>query len=231
MPEHVEHGECGCWGCIQAAEAHSSLRSSVTLLTEDHHALLPGAEFQTGKEQALLEQLENAKTPSGEGGGSSGTAGSPCDLTAVDLQGALVRELAEWSVEAGASQRSSGSLAGSVIWANREAVSLGPEQMASLGEMLRRWVLRIRDLLDPPRMTPIDGQCPLCAAADVGWMDEDGAMVRAPALVAVWSGPRIDHVTCRACDGVWPRTAFIELAAQVNPDLLGRVLRGEAVIR
>lgn len=233
MPEHVESGQCGCWGCLQEAELRNSLRSSVTLLTSAHHAVMPSGseEFRTGMEDALLDQLEAAKDPSGEGGGSSGSAkGAPCDLTAVDLEERFRRELARWSDRWGASQRAGGSLSGSVIWAHRESGRLSPEAADTLAKALRSWVSLIQDMLHPPRQTPLDGRCPVCQAVEVQAQDDEGRPVRKAALVAVWDQARIDHVICRHCESVWQRPEFLDLATSMSPDLLANLLRGEASV-
>lgn len=218
MPEHVDGGQCGCWGCVQAVETRRRVLDSVELLTRRHQVIAgPELEYRVGWEEPLLVQLEQAKVPSGEGGGSSGTAGSPCDLGAVDLEAQFASEL---GVLTGAADRSAGQR---LVERVPAAVSLAGDDLVLLellGQCLREWVVRIKDLLEPQRRTPVDMQCPQCAAVEASSVDEVDGVVHAAAMVAVWSGERIDHITCCACGALWMREQFVALALSARPDLL-----------
>lgn len=239
MPEHVESGVCGCWGCLWETETRSGLADSVLLLTEDHSRLVSVEGVpERHTEVAMLVLLEQAKSPSGEGGGSSGSAaGAPADVSAVDLQQSMERGLAQWwrlygrgvapaapGVDLASRVRAASGVADAMAW---DAQAPGVEALADL---FRSWVLSIRDLLEPPRTTPIDAPCPYCLQleAEAGGPDEEGAASRCHALVAVWAGPRVDHVRCNLCASAWPRTQFLQLAQQLKPELLAALLNPEA---
>ena len=97
MPEHVEGPSCGCWGCVEEAEARSRLLDSVTLLAQEHKRLVVIEDQpQVLTADQLLVQLAQALRPPGEAGGSSGTAGAPVDVAALDLVSMIERESAAW---------------------------------------------------------------------------------------------------------------------------------------
>lgn len=238
MPEHIETGPCGCWACIQETEARSSIRDSARLLCEDHQVLLQDESGdRLATEEALLIQLVKAKTPSGEGGGSSGAAaGAPLDLAALDLERLIQHQGNTWLswAQAGAQERQSLTLlvqlvvarAAELSWAAGEEGTLINQISLLMGE----WVTRIRDLLDPPRRTPLDAACPVCGARERVVEGEDGETSRSSALVAMWSGHRVDHVLCRLCTSFWPRAGFVDLAVRLDPGLLARLTQQEASV-
>lgn len=95
----------------------------------------------------------------------------------------------------------------------RKRVFTSSESGSALS-FVARWVGRIREYFDPPKVVPIPEPCPECGTRYVEW-EHDGELLRQPALVR-----EMDRVTgaairakCAACPAEWGPDEFMRLAA------------------
>ena len=235
MPEHkTDDPTCGCYGCIAEWEVKSIARDSLALLAQERVRVDLVAPDEIGRrtppvELPLLLQLKMAAESKGSERGASGArrSGLPVDLVAMELLAGIGRGLHVDAVDLGArDELSSEDLFEDALALLAVVGSVDPGILASRAVVWRGWVVQIQAYLSPERRTPVPGVCPAEGCGQAEWFsyDEDGDMVSAPALMALWEGDRVDAVMCSCCFAVWPRGQLWELGQALGQGLDWRTL-------
>lgn len=235
MPEHVANDPtCYCYGCVSEWEVKSMARDSLTILAQGrvrYDALEAGelGERKPPVELPLLLQLKMAAESKGSERSSAGArrSGLPVDLVAMELLSGIGRGLHLDAVELGArDEMASEDLFEDALALLAVVGSVDPGVLASRAVVWRGWVAQIQAYLSPERRTPVPGVCPAEGCGQAEWFsyDEDGDMVSAPALMALWEGDRVDAVMCSCCFAVWPRGQLWELGQALGQGLDWRTL-------
>jgi len=168
----------------------------------------PVIETRTVTVRAVLAELRESVTPSGQGGGGGRGTGLPLSLEALDVLDRVVGTAADWLHLAGLTARAAPHGVDPVHDAMRRLAAHGwsdPAQPAQLARILARLTGQARALLsgDAEQGYARDTRCPRCQAWDVvetvdGWEQPH------PPLLPVARAGRYAGVRCTACWAWWP---------------------------
>ena len=184
----------------------------------------------------LLEQLQEAVHPSGEGrGGSSGSVGSgaPLDVTAL----ALLCQVKDEAIHLSWLARSTPGvltvrpgLGGFTLAERIRWTAAALDGQAAEAEMLatvRGWTASIERLFDPPRVVALRGaECPACGIARTPVLNRDlDEFVDVPALTIVQG--QTPRASCAECGAEWHGPEVVDLAVQLGaPPSVAHLLAG-----
>jgi uncharacterized protein with PIN domain len=223
-----------------------SFMSLINRLTEPHPVTLvrdSGTEYPM--HEGLLQQLRAAVFSGMEGGGAGSAFGSkpPIDAGATDLLDAIDYQAAEALIALTGRPAPYGRTEDYVLeW----AATVDPEKRVivtnaatrsdetvyreraeyTAHSLAARWVRRIEEFFNPPRVRPIQAPCPDCKTRFVA-RDKDGQRVQADALnIYFRADGAVDSARCSACQAEWWPGAFIDLAPRVGAAAIPELARG-----
>lgn len=180
----------------------------------EHHTVPP-----------LLAQLRDAVFGGMEStGGSSLGAKLPISAAALDLYMLIDREIAEVWAETfdrvpGAEHPERLLSAWAALLREDSIVTAG-DRAYKAGELVDRFVRKIEDFFNPPRLSEIQADCFVCNERYV-YTRMDGQDVRSSALIFTRSrdtGATVD-ARCMACGTVWLPAQFDYLADKIGIDV------------
>lgn len=177
-------------------EAHLEAARNTLARLVAHEQRVAAQRATTAALPCLLEQLRDAVTSTGGGGGASaGVHRSPIGLAAVELLRTIQVEV-----------RSHGELLVDDLRA------WTPGDVAAAADHAEAWVEAARTLLNPPRRWTHPGACPDCGARTATVTDDSGQLVRRPAI-------EFDRATARArclrCPARWTTEGQLRQLARV----------------
>lgn len=181
-------------------------------------------------EPPLLQQLYEARVPSGEsGGGGRGESRTPLALAVVDMLAAIEGEARGLLDALGKHVRLLGVLTMARMIQNMLPDVEDAALLEQVATMTRSWCVRVDELLHPVRKTPLDKECPSCGYAVYSvWSDDGDGLVRRSCLSAVWDGDRVDRVECGYCGAFWARHEMWEVISPSERAHALHVLSGVA---
>lgn len=199
----------------------TELMRVVDVLTKPHTVIVDdrsGRFLGSREEAALLVKLRAAVASNIGGQGGQGAPGNqrvPLNVGASDLLNRITADVREWyGRETDYTDSNHGKPAVEVTlrqwfirYVNRyRSKQITDEGMFGQVREIERWVLQIRDLLDPPFRFPLTAPCPVCGQAWVERFatDDPSELERIRALNAV-ERERIEdsYVVCNGCEKVW----------------------------
>jgi len=223
-----------------------SFMSLINRLTEPHRVTLvrdAGTEYPM--HEGLLQQLRAAVFSGMEGGGSGSAFGSkpPIDAGAADLLNAIDHQAAEALVALTGRPVPYGRAEDYVVeWARTvdpdkrvvvtSAATTSTETVYreraeyTAHSLAARWVRRIEEFFNPPRIRPIQAPCPDCHTRFVARV-KDGQIIQADALnIYFRADGAVDSARCSSCQAEWWPGAFIDLAPRVGAAAIPELERG-----
>lgn len=197
----------------------SELVETAGLLTREHTRRTTTEDGEVyGTEPALLDILRGLVTPSGagnggsDGGGSGGGSRPPISLDALDLWQSITRIVDTCWPGNGDAAYVRVPLA---IKLNAWVVhTTDPAAEATLLTLCRRWVVQIREAIEPSKRMPLTGACPVCDKTHVELIDEEGL---AKYKTALWAYPDAVPVyaQCMVCEARWENGQLHDLGAHL----------------
>lgn len=172
----------------------------------------------TGQEPALLALLEqaiSADTSGASGGAGRSRTGAPVDVTALALWTEITQCIGDhWPGRGDLAQAKTHPIRRLQLWAERVADT---EDEWHLLEMCDYWHSQIRDLLEPPKQTALQGvACPVCKTDKIAKVDEDGGRSYGPILLVHLSETPV-RAECLACAGTWFGGQLVDLGKLAAP--------------
>lgn len=192
---------------------HHLLSQTVAELTRPHTHKVGDLD---GIEPPLFQMLEDAVgNTSGRGSapGGSTRAGAPVDVSALQLWSNIQAVIAEhWPGHGDLARANTPPADRLEQWASSLA---GSDLETYLLEFCVYWADQIRELLYPTRRVPLRGvECVNCGTGDVMDRDQDGELVRRPA-VTLYPEDSPPRAVCQVCGAEWSGTLSLQLLALV----------------
>lgn len=189
------------------------LSETVAELTRPHTHKLGDLD---GIEPPLFQMLEDAVASSsgrGSAPGGSTRAGAPVDVSALQLWTNIQAVIAEhWPGHGDLARANTSPAERLEQWVSSLA---GSDHEVYLLEFCVYWAEQIRELLYPTRKVPLRGvKCGNCGTEEVMDRDQDGGLVRRPALM-LYPEESPPRAVCLVCAEQWSGTLSLQMLALV----------------
>ena len=239
MPEHVDFGVCGCWGCVQESAGEKALMQEIVvspgqqlkrarawrlrdrLLSWSPEILqVEGHGPRVGMQKPLLLELQEQIRPSGEvgaGGGGGVEPGLPVAADALSLMQDIEREMNERIWLLPNTEERPEKLGERIGWWV-DALTDHPDLIDECYKVLGSWVRSIEELFDPPTVVRLRRVCPACHSSHVV-EEANGEKVQNRALVATIRRKTASEkstvpavvIDCKVCGATWSGGSIHEL--------------------